>query len=383
MQRTDSPQSLADRINHPGRRRSSWVPATVRQAESYDSIPAMGFESGHARRLNLQELGQGNPSVPSQPTIQPQPQQQYRHSFAEPQTLSGVPDLAESGGYITSQISRPEDPERFANFGNGRPDTDHRDSTLRPGFLRMLETPSNRAAEPTVAPRTSDRLIVGNMPYGPSQAGGPWNRQWKQTDNIPAVYFPPLGREAFLDAAAHRFQAAQAVPVPVPSSSSFPAVFVPPVRAPSLSQNTFIPVTTAKATATRRAGSSSDSGSGTPDPEVLATPAGGPQPSAANVHAHAGASRGDGVPREVGELSDWSEWLSSEAGDGNLQTDVVEGSGAGAGLNGSGHRTPILITVSVSIDFDNSDFDVRGYNVTTRPRVLREAESRITVCDDD
>ncbi|KAI1804690.1 hypothetical protein F4811DRAFT_570788 [Daldinia bambusicola] len=328
MHRASSPQWLADRLDYLGRRRGSWVPITVRQAEPSNSSPTT--------------------SVPSQPTAQ-----RHLHSFADFKRSDRVPEPSEYSGFNASQTSSPGDPDRFANFSNGRPSADRGDSTRGPGFSRMSDTPTTRAAEPTpTMPRTPDRPM-GSMPSGSRQSGGPSSK-----------LFPLSGREAQLDfMRRYEAQRANAVPAPAPAPAPVPAssprALFPPSRARSPSENSFVPASSITTTATtrgrrgrrRRASLSEDgSGSDTLDPEALDTPITAPEFSAAGVRIHATASRADDAPREVGQPTGWSERPSTDAGADD------------------GRRALIPIHLAIDIEYDESVFDFRGCYVTTIPQ---------------
>ncbi|KAK6949453.1 hypothetical protein Daesc_009533 [Daldinia eschscholtzii] len=393
MQRSNSPQPPASWINYSGRPRGPYVPP-MRQTGPYNPIPAMGHGSNFARMSSLEGLGQGNMPTASQSATK------YCSAELAAEWLQHLESYTDTQRRIwainrtTAQAFRPEEQDMFStHYDQERPGTAHREtlsggpfpgyftgtntgmagavsspdrvsrleySVLEPNCPPNWATQHYRAGESTML-RTSERP-TGHVSYGlqypsglaatPDMHGGfsqsdYLNQQWQQAE----VYRPslPLNYPTAIPDATPTLPPARVEPAG--------DEFILPSPNHSPTENVFAQAT--------RAGSSTNSGSGTLYQELL-TPTMSTVSSPSNIDTHASVSR---VNVALEEVADQPDELNT--GNGSPRTIVNDS----VRLNDGDRAGPIPITISISIEFDDSVFDIQGYNITTRPRSRQVGEN--------
>ncbi|OTB19190.1 hypothetical protein K445DRAFT_305580 [Daldinia sp. EC12] len=392
MQRSNSPQPPTSWVNYSSRPRGSYAPP-MRHTGPYNPIPAMGHNSNFARMSSLGGLGQGNMPTASQSATKYCSPEHAAEWLQHLESYTGTQRRIWAINRTTAQAFRPEEQDTFStHYDQERPGTAHREnlsgrpfpsyftgtntdmagavptpdrvsrleySVLEPNCPPNWATQHNRAGESTMS-RTSERP-TGHVSYGlqypsglaatPDMHGGfsqpdYLNQQWQQAE----VYRPSL-------------------PLIYPTAIPDATPTLPPTRVESTDDEFILPSPTHSPTENvfaqaTRASSSTNSSSGTLYQELL-TPTMSTVSSPSNIDANASVSRVNATLEEVADQPD-----ELDTGNGNPRTGV---NGSVRPNNGD-CAAPIPITISISIEFDDSVFDIQGYNITTRPRSRQVGE---------
>ncbi|KAI1656907.1 hypothetical protein F4813DRAFT_397147 [Daldinia decipiens] len=365
-QQRDSQQPPSDWINERGRLRGSDIPA--RQAGSRRSIPAMAYDNDLGRLDSLEEFGQGN-SIGSR-------------------RFSGTYDHAGSGWRTTFGTTRPEGSDILASFINERSSRDYREPLPHGAFpSHILDIESMR---PRAIPNQDEIARFESSIFDPNRPSS-----WPTQLNDAREPSRPSTPDMPADDITYRLEySPERTPTPDASGVFYPSDHLHgrwhrhnrfsqpfPQNRPTISSSTtMLPLerdrpasvafdrlnraypSTESTSAHPRIPSSSTADSSQTLYPGLSTPIMTPTSNASDIDTDASVLRVNAVPEQAGNRVD-------ELSTGNGSSSA-NGEG-GARLDGSGHPAPIPVTISISIEFDDSMFDIQGYNVTTKPRSER------------
>ncbi|KAI2783685.1 hypothetical protein F4815DRAFT_457492 [Daldinia loculata] len=365
-QQSDSQQPASGWVNERGRPRSSDIPA--RQAGSRRSIPAMAYDSDLGRLSSLEEFDQRN--------------------FVGSRRLGGAYDHTGSGWHTTFGTTRPEESDILASLINGRPIRDYW------GTLPHMAFPSHildiEPVRPRAIPDPDEIARFESSIFDPNRPS-PWSTQFndvREPSRPSTPDMPPDDIPYQLQYSSERAPTPEAPGVFYPSDSlngrwhrrnRFSQPF-PPNRPTISNDTTMLPSerdrpasevfgrlnraypSTEGVFAHPRIPSSSTANSSETLYPGLSTPVMTPTSNASDIDTDASVLPVNAVPEQAGNRVD-----ELSTGNGSSSTN---GEG-GARLEGSGHPALIPVTISISIEFDDTMFDIQGYNVTTRPRSRR------------
>ncbi|KAI0847069.1 hypothetical protein F5Y00DRAFT_263881 [Daldinia vernicosa] len=396
-QQGDRQQPASGWINQRGRPRGSNIPVPARQAGPRRSMAAMAYDNDFGRLESLGEFDQENMSTPGgpsnrrRPTTETTPQYirdlQNLIDFRRP---SGTYDHTGSGWYNTFGTTVPEGSDILESFVTGRPLRDYQGRLPHRAFPSdILDTEFERPSAipdpdeiarfessifdpnrpPTRVPRfdsapessmpsTPPAMPAEDITYRPESLSAR-----PPTPDAPGVFYP----SDHLNGRWHRRNRfSQPLPPNRPTVSDdktmLPSTRYEPAGEVFDLLNRAYPSNEGLSAHPRISTSSTDDSSETLHPG-LGTPVMTPTSSASGVGTDASTLRANAVPEQTGNRT-----AEQSTDNGSSST----AGGSGARLDSGGRPAPIPVTISISIEFDDSMFDIRGYNVTTKPRSKRD-----------
>ncbi|KAI0103544.1 hypothetical protein F4814DRAFT_455988 [Daldinia grandis] len=393
----ESNRRLSDSQQTTSRRpRRSNIP--TRQASSRHHIPTMAYDSDLGGPLSLEELGQRSVSTFGESVTEQHPitdaaaqHIEYLRSFADFQRPSEAYNHTGPGWYTTSGIPRSEESDILASLINGRPSRDHRETLSHREFLNhILDTGFERSSaipDPDEIARFESSIFDPNRPSSRStrfnNAGEPARPDTPDTLDEDMTYRlqDSSGRAPTPHAAGvfypsdhlngrwhRRNRFGQSLPLNRPTISNS-TTMLPSARDRPASEvfnrRSRAYLSTEGAFAHPRISSLPTANSSETLHPELGTPIMTPTSSASDGAIDVSVLRVTAVPEQsvnlVAEQS-INNGSASTAGEDSMR------------LDGSGRPAPIPVTILISIEFDDTMFDIQGYDVTMRPRSRQVGE---------